>query len=175
VELGTFGVAVGIPDPYGAELVDWRKRFGDPGADAIPPHVTLLPPTRLPRHLLPAVVEHLCELAAEAAPFEIHLRGSGTFRPVSPVVFVALVEGISACERLERAVRSGPLARETRFNYHPHVTVGHDLPDAALDEAFEALATYEARFRVDAFTLFEQGGDEVWRPLRDFPLRGPSA
>lgn len=167
---GTYGVAIGIPDPHGAELADWRKRLGDPNAGAIPPHVTLLPPTRLPRRSLPAVIDHLCGLAEEHRGFDIHLRGSGTFRPVSPVVFVPLVEGISDCERLERAVRSGPLARQTRFNYHPHVTVGHDLPDDVLDHAFETLTAFEARFRVDAFSLFEQGDDEVWRPLRDFPL-----
>jgi 2'-5' RNA ligase len=166
----TYGVAIGIPDPHGAELAGWRKRLGDPNAAAIPPHVTLLPPTRLPRGTLPAVVDHLCDMAEAHRPFDIHLRGAGTFRPVSPVVFVSLAEGISDCERLERAVRSGPLARPTRFNYHPHVTVGHDLPDDALDAAFEGLAAFDARFRVDAFTLFEQGDDEVWRPMRDFRL-----
>ncbi len=76
----------------------------------------------------------------------MHLRGSGTFRPVSPVVFVPLARGISECERLEAQVRSGPLARETLFPYHPHVTVAHDLDEPALDAAFDALATYDARF-----------------------------
>ena len=164
------GVAVGIPEPYGSQLVEWRRGLGDPNADAIPPHVTLLPPTRLPRERLPAVVAHLEAIAARHRAFDIHLRGSGTFRPVSPVVFVTLVEGISDCERLEKQIRGGPLARELRFNYHPHVTVGHDLPDDVLDLAFEKLASFEGRFRVDAFTLFEQGADEVWRPLRDFRL-----
>ena len=74
----------------------------------------------------------------------MHLRGSGTFRPVSPVVFVPLARGISECERLEAQVRSGPLARETAFPYHPHVTVAHDLDEAALDRAFDALAAYDA-------------------------------
>lgn len=168
---GLFGVAIGIPDPYGAALLGWRRRLGDPMAHAIPPHVTLLPPTALPRDQLPVVERHLGAIAEREPAFDIHLRGSGTFRPVSPVVFVTLVEGISACEHIEKLVRSGPLERELRFNYHPHVTVGHDLPDPVLDRAFDELASFEARFRVDAFTLFEQGDDEVWRPLRDFPLR----
>jgi 2'-5' RNA ligase len=165
-----FGVAIGVPDPHGGELVGWRKRIGDPNAEAIPPHVTLLPPTRLPRGRLPEVERHLGAVAAVERPFDIHLRGAGTFRPVSPVVFVSLARGISRCERLERRVRSGPLTRRLRFPYHPHVTVGHDLPDAALDEAFEGLVDFEACFRVDAFTLFEQGDDTVWRPVRHFPF-----
>ena len=34
-----------------------------------------------------------------------------------------------------------------------------------------ALASYEARFTVWGFTLFEQGRDHVWRPQRDFPFK----
>ena len=169
-EHGLFGVAIGIPDPHGTQLAEWRRSLGDPNADAIPPHVTLLPPTELRRDRMPEVVAHLDAIAARHRPFDIRLRGSGTFRPVSPVVFVSLAEGISDCERLEKQVRSGPLARPLRFNYHPHVTVGHDLSDDALDLAFEKLASFDGRFCVDAFTLFEQGRDEVWRPLRDFRL-----
>ena len=39
----------------------------------------------------------------------MRLRGTGTFRPVSPVVFVNVAEGISRCELLADAVRRGPL------------------------------------------------------------------
>ncbi|MCU1691684.1 MAG: Phosphoesterase [Frankiales bacterium] len=167
-----FGVSIGIPEPYTTELQGWRERLGDPNAAAVPPHVTLLPPTPLDDARLEEVEEHLRRVAECEEPFDVHLRGSGTFRPVSPVVFVPLARGISECERLEAQVRSGPLARETLFPYHPHVTVAHDLGPAALDEAYDALATYDARFRVWGFTLFERGGDGVWRPQRDYPF-GP--
>ena len=167
-----FGVAVGLPEPYNRELTGWRERLGDPNASAVPPHVTLLPPTPLADGDLETVEEHLRRIAEREQPFDMHLRGSGTFRPVSPVVFVPLARGISECERLEKQVRSGPLARETAFPYHPHVTVAHDLDEEALDTAFDALASYDARFTVWGFTLFERGEDGVWRPQRDFPF-GP--
>jgi 2'-5' RNA ligase len=167
-----FGVAIGLPEPYTTELQSWRERLGDPNARGIPPHITLLPPTALPSDALPGVEEHLRRIAAAESPFEVHLRGSATFRPVSPVVFVPLVRGISECERVESSVRSGPLERSLSFPYHPHVTVAHDLGEAALDRAFTELAGYEARFTVWGFTLFEQGRDHVWRPQRDFPF-GP--
>ncbi len=170
--LREFGVAIGLPEPCHGQLQDWRERLGDPNASAVPPHVTLLPPTGLAEEQLEVVEEHLRRIAAGERDFELHLRGSATFRPVSPVVFVPLVRGISDCERLERQVRSGPLARETAFPYHPHVTVAHDLPEPALDRAFDALASYDARFRVWGFTLFERGSDGVWRPQRDFPFGG---
>jgi 2'-5' RNA ligase len=167
-----FGVAFGLPEPYTSELQGWRERLGDPNASGIPPHVTLLPPTNLPESGLEQVEEHLRQVAASEQGFKMHLRGSASFRPVSPVVFVPLVAGIADCERVERKVRSGPLARELKFPYHPHVTVAHDLGEDALDRAFESLKDYEARFDVWGFTLFEQDREGVWRPQRDFPFGG---
>lgn len=168
----SIGVAIGIPQPYGGELQGWRERLGDPNAGRIVPHVTLLPPSEVPNDALPAIEEHLRAVAAEGRAFQIALRGSATFRPVSPVVFVPLVAGISECERLEANIRRGPLARPLRFPYHPHVTVAHDLPDDALDRASTALASYEAVFPVWGFSLFEQGPDLTWRPQRDFTFGG---
>ena len=165
-----FGVAIGLPEPFTSELQDWRQHLGDPNACGIPPHVTLLPPTCLDEGELAAVEEHLRDVAAAERPFEVHLRGSASFRPVSPVVFVPLVEGIADCERVESRVRTGPLRRELRFPYHPHVTVAHDLDEPGLDRAFSALRDYEARFPVWGFTLFEQDGGGVWRPQRDYPF-----
>jgi 2'-5' RNA ligase len=167
------GVAIGIPEPYTSELQGWRERLGDPNAAGIPPHVTLLPPTELRTDDLDEAEAHLQAVAQEHAPFTMHLRGSGTFRPISPVVFVPLVQGIGECERLEQVVRSGPLAREVRFPYHPHVTVAHDVAEDYLDRAFLELAVYDARFTVWGFTLFERGQDAVWRPQRDFPFGQP--
>ena len=166
------GVAIGIPEPYGRELQGWREQLGDPNAKRIVPHVTLLPPTPVDDSSLPAIEEHLRKVAADEDTFEIILRGSATFLPVSPVVFVPLVQGISECERLEEKVRSGPLDREVRFPYHPHVTVAHDLPPDALRRAFDAIRGYEASFRVWGFTLFEQDVDGTWRPQRDFVFGG---
>jgi 2'-5' RNA ligase len=166
--LRDIGVAISIPEPYGRELQGWRERLGDPNAKRIVPHVTLLPPTSVAPEQLPQIEEHLRRIAADEVIFEIRLRGSATFLPVSPVVFVPLVQGISECERLEERVRSGPLARGLRFPYHPHVTVAHDLPADALARAIDSVRHYEATFRVWGFTLFEPDIDGTWRPQRDF-------
>jgi len=175
----TIGVAVPVPAPFGEELQRWRAEFGDPMAEAIPAHVTLLPPSEIPLDALDDVRAHLLDVAARHRSFDLHLRGTGTFRPVSPVVFVQLAEGVAQCEQLERHVRSGPLERELSFYYHPHVTVAHHLDDAALDRAFGTLASYEAQFTVESFSMYEHGEDGVWRPVEVFPFekvpteRGP--
>jgi len=168
------GVAITVPQPYSATLQAARGRFGDPAAPSIPPHITLLGPTAVEPGDLAAVERHLEEVASHYRPFVLRLRGTGTFRPVSPVVFVQVVEGIAGCEALERHIRTGPLEQGLRFNYHPHVTVAHEVPDAALDLAFVELSRFDATFVVHAFHSYEYGDDEVWRPVRDFPLTGGS-
>jgi 2'-5' RNA ligase len=130
----------------------------------------LLPPTAVDGDGLERIEDHLLAVAQAGEPFDLLLRGTGTFRPVSPVVFVQVAAGISRIERLEAAVRSGPLARDLKFPFHPHVTVAHDVPDEDLERAFDELAHYEARFRVWGFSLYEHGPDGVWRPQRDYVL-----
>lgn len=168
------GVAVTVPEPYSSTLQAERGRVGDPAAPFIPPHITLLGPTVVDRGDLASVEKHLADVASQHRPFVLRLRGTGTFRPVSPVVFVQVVDGIAGCEAIERHVRTGPLAQELRFNYHPHVTVAHEVPDAALDLAFAELSGFDAWFLVNSFHSFEYCDDDVWRPVRDFPLTGTS-
>jgi len=165
------GVAIGLPEPVATELQGWREKLGDPTANRIVPHITLLPPTAVPADKLNDVEEHLRSVAAEGDPFDIRLRGTCTFRPVTPVVFVQLVEGIAECDLLARHVRSGPLARELEYPYHPHVTVAQDVSDEALDRGFDELSSYDASFRVWGLQMFERDRAGVWRPQRDFPFR----
>jgi 2'-5' RNA ligase len=123
--------------------------------------------------VLPAVEKHLEALASGQAPFAIQLRGTGTFRPITEVVFVTLALGIGECELLAGAIAAAEgVHRDVRFPYHPHVTVAQDVPAAALDAVFDDLAGFSARFEVTAFTLFSHGGEGPWRPRRDFTLGG---
>lgn len=161
-------VAISLPDPYAEHLADWRRRLGDPLALVVPPHVTLLPPTAVRVEGLGGVEEHLRWVAAGEREFEITLRGSATFRPVSAVVFVPLIRGSADCERLERRVRAGPLLRSLRYPYHPHVTIAQEVPDDVLDRGFNGLARFEATFPVAGFSLFQRGSDGVWRPRTEF-------
>lgn len=168
----TIGIAVPVPTPHCTHLQEARLRFGDPMATKIPAHVTLLPPTEVSEEEHEALMEHLRGVAARFAPFEMLLRGTGTFRPVSPVVFVQVARGIPQCERLEAAVRSGPVRRDLDFPYHPHVTVAHHLSDDQLDLAFEELARYEVSYTVKGFDLYHHGEDGIWRSVHTFALEG---
>lgn len=170
----TIGVSIPIPAPYGEFLQARRADFGDEAAWRIPAHITLLPPTQVEAATYAAFLSHCARVAAAAAEFEVVLRGTGTFRPLSDVVFVKVERGVSACEGLEMSLRSGPVMRGLEFAYHPHVTVAHHGEQEALDRACVELASFSARFVVGGFHLYELGDDDVWRPMHAFDLASPA-
>ncbi len=166
----SIGVAVAVPEPWAGQLRRHRRSFGDEQAELVPTHVTLLPPTYLEEEQLDQVEKHLAEAATAVPPFEMHLRGTGTFRPVSPVVFVALARGISQVELLAAAVRDGMLDVELTYPFHPHVTVAHDVSDEALDRAFDELAGFECAFGVTSFSLYRHDESAGWLTCRSYDL-----
>ena len=167
------GIVVPVPEPWAQLLVDWRSKVGDPQASLVPPHVTLLPPTEVAVADRTMISGHLAQVARSHTPFDMHLSGTGTFSPVSEVVFVAVARGIGNCELIANDVRRGPLARSLAFPYHPHVTVAHDVPSDMLELAYNGLADLSAEFRVDHFTEFEQTDSGEWAVAREYPLTGP--
>jgi 2'-5' RNA ligase len=170
----TIGVSIAVPEPQGSLLQQLRAGFGDAAAHGIPTHVTLLPPTEVDDAALPAIEAHLTEVASTGRPFPMKLSGTGTFRPLSPVVFVQVAEGAEACTWLQKQVRdaSGPVARELQFPYHPHVTVAHGIDEESMDRAFEELADFGAEWSCTGFALYEQGADGVWRKLHEYAFGG---
>lgn len=168
----TIGVSIAIPPPHGEFLQERRAAFGDMSAWQIPAHITLLPPTEVSDGSYAAFREHCAKVAGAHAAFEVVLRGTGTFRPVSDVVFIQVARGVSACEGLEADLRSGPVSRDLEFNYHPHVTVAHNVSTEALDRAFNELADYAVTFQATSYHLYELGRDGVWRSVHGFELSG---
>jgi 2'-5' RNA ligase len=164
------GVVVDIPEPWASDLRRARASYNDPLAATVPAHVTIIPPTTVDRERLDVLGEHLSACCAAARAFRMRLRGTGTFRPVSPVVFVALAEGISGCEQLHRALRSGCLDRPAPFPYHPHVTVAQEVEEKDLDRAFKELADFDEVFEVTSLALYFQSDDGAWVRVRSFPL-----
>lgn len=171
----TIGVAIAVPEPHGSRLQEARRRFRDPLADLIQTHITVLAPRQVEPADLPGIEAHLAEVATRHPPYRVVLAGTGTFRPLTQVVFLAVVEGAANCERLARDVRRGPLGGPMAFPYHPHVTLAHDVSEQELDAAQRELATERIEFEADAVSLYVCGADAYWRPMRSFVLTGPAA
>ena len=168
----TIGVSIPVPAPHAAFLQQRRADFGDASAWRIPAHITLFPPTEVDEQAYATFLAYCKDVVEDYPPFDVVLRGTGTFRPVSPVVYIQVAQGVSNCESLEQALRSGPIQRRLDFYYHPHVTVAHHVDEANLERAFTELAGFQTTFRVDAIHVYELGADEIWRPVLDFPLKG---
>ena len=155
------GVILGFPPEIAGELQRWRASFGDPMADVVPAHITLV--TTTPTQDWEATRRHVREVARCQSPFMVTIAGTGTFRPVSPVVFINVEDGFDDCVDLHRKLQQGPLHRELPFAYHPHVTIAHDVAPESLDEAETVLKNYRATFPVVSMGLYEHDADGIWQ------------
>ncbi|OLO47549.1 2'-5' RNA ligase [Actinomyces oris] len=154
------GVAIALPSHYAAQVRAVRQAAGDPLAEVVPPHITLLPPTAVDVDSLEEVMRHLRDVAVGTSPFGVRLDGVGTFRPVSPVVYLGLRSGAEECDRLQARVRDrrGPLARSLSFPFHPHVTLAHEVAEDGLDTAARKGADLTMDFTVTEIHLYRHRG-----------------
>ena len=166
----TIGVAIAVPEPHGSLLREMRAAFGDPLAQTVPSHVTLLPPLDIAADDLDEVCAQLDKTAGAIPSFPMRLRGTGSFRPVSPVVFVTVHVGFMATEVLAGRLRWALSAPAAEFPYHPHVTVAHHLDDGALDHADRVLKNFDCTFDVEEFSLYLHDDAAGWVPQRSFAL-----
>jgi len=157
----SLGVILGFPPGIAEELQRWRASFGDPMATVIPAHITLI--TTTPTQDWEAAREHVREVARTQTPFMVTIAGTGSFRPVSPVVFINVEEGFEECVELHEKLQTGPLERQLPFAYHPHVTVAHDVAPESLDEAETVPKDYRATFPVVSMGLYEHDTDGIWQ------------
>jgi 2'-5' RNA ligase len=171
VTTATIGIAIDLPEPWRQQLTERRAAAGDPEAAHVSAHLTLLGPTEVESEYLGRTEEHLVRTAVSHLPFRLLLRGTGTFRPVTEVVFISVAMGISECERLHQSIMESPgVHRPQRFPYHPHVTVAHNVAPEQLDAVFDDLTTFQAGFEVRGFTLFEHTAEQRWQERRRYQL-----
>jgi 2'-5' RNA ligase len=163
----TVGVLIPVPEPH-RERVDRYRTALAGHAPETPAHITLVPPTDVATPLA-SVVDHLATVSSESVSFEVAVRGTGTFRPLTPVVYLDVVTGAEGCRRLAADTGSGPLTTTARFPYHPHVTLAHHVPSRDLDVAMADWADFEAGWRVTGFRLYRLAASE-WSPVRSFSL-----
>lgn len=161
VEGNSVGVVIAIPEPIAGELERWRASFGDPMAALIPPHITLI--TTTPATDWPSTIRHVRKVASAQRPFTVTLKSTGTFRPLTPVVYINVAEGFDSCVELHRKLQAGPLARELEYPFHPHVTIAHDVSEANMDFAETQLDDFEASFPVRTMGLYEHDVTGVWK------------
>lgn len=166
----TLGIAIEVPPPFGAK-VDEARRAYEPGHHRMPAHITLVPPFDADEDAVLAVRQHLEAVSGAFAPFTVTVAGVGDFLPLSPVVFAELARGGQQCAALAAAILTGPLAIDSRFPYHAHVTLAQTEDAAVLEQARVDFAEARASFEVAAFRLYEHRTD-AWVPIGEHRLCG---
>lgn len=161
------GIVVPIPEPHASRLSAVRAVARDPYA-SVPPHLTLV--TGIPVGDWNEVLEHVSGVAADAEPFRITVRGTATFRPVTPVVYARVVDGAAECSALHARLLRGPLAAPPAYPYVPHVTLAQGLDDAALDRVMAQEAQEAWELSADRLCVYGDLGDEDWKLRATVPL-----
>ena len=99
--------------------------------------------------------------------------------PVSEAIHLSLGAGWPEAARIHEALNRGGLHCKESFEYHPHVTLVHDLnPEnvaAAMELAKRRWQEYSGirEFLVDHVTLVQNTLENVWTNLGEFSLRVP--
>lgn len=149
----SLGVIISLPPALAEQLSERRAEYAGVGTAVVPPHITLV--SGRATEAWSDAAEHIRKVAAEGEPFVISLRGTGTFEPISPVVFLNVAEGAQACAQLHEQLLVGPLEHLLAFDYHPHLTIAHDLDSPDMARAKADMEDFSADFEVASIGLYD--------------------
>lgn len=152
-----------------------HARTGSRNAIRLPPHITLLPPTRQPPGFEEAACAALQEFAATRTTFAVGLHDFAWFG--NRTLFVQVVQETALREMhaalLQWCARLLPAIRPEKRPFTPHMTLAtRDLPPPlvpALQQEF-AQRHYTNSFPVSALRLFRHNGQQ-WESIREFLFR----
>lgn len=167
----SLGVIISLPADLAAKLDARRARYASAGAAVVAPHITLV--SGRATDSWEDAASHVRKVAAAGEPFTLSLRGTGTFEPVSPVVYLNVESGAQDCAQLHEALLDGPVEHLLDYDFHPHLTVAHDLDAEAMAQAKVEMADFAADFVVTSIGLFDYlAGD--WALREELDLGGKS-
>lgn len=167
-----FALVSYLPAPLSKFLDDLRIKL-TPGSRPHA-HVTVLPPRPISADLR-KVKAHLAPVLRDVNPIWVEL-GSIRIFPVSNVIYLSIERGEEDLRALNRQLDRDDLHFQTAFPYHPHITLGQDIP-AEHVESLAAIAqeewssyTGERGFLIDSLWLVQNVLPEVWLECGNFPL-----
>jgi len=170
------GAVLPVPEPWRSLLAAARTGLGDPLGDLVPAHITLLPHTWVRPGELPGLVRHVRTVAAAQVPVVMELDGVASFHPTSDVVYLPLTIGARECADLAAALRSGPVAVDLAYPFHPHLTLAHNRGPGAYARARSLLGRFRAAFTATELALSTSTGSLTeWKPLQRIALTGTPA
>ncbi|MBC6699451.1 2'-5' RNA ligase family protein [Hymenobacter puniceus] len=171
-------IALVPPEPVRGQVwalkQELHQRTGSRNAIGLPPHITLVPPTRQPESFAAEATQALHQFAATQASCKVGLQDFGWF--TDRTLFVQVTEA-AALRHLQAALMNWcrqhlPAVRPESRPFTPHMTLAtRDLSPAlvpALRQDF-ATRTYEASFQATSLNLFRHNGRN-WEKIAEFQL-----
>ncbi len=167
-----FALVIYIPDPLGRFLDDLRRELAP---NCIPhAHVSVLPPRPISEPWQ-AVCEEARSRAEVFDPFVIEAGDVAKFERTQ-VVYLELTRGGDELHRMHRELSQGTLAFAEPYEYHPHITVGQELPLAEIETIMETARRrwreYSGPrwFRAEKVTFVQNTSKNRWIDLAEFSL-----
>jgi hypothetical protein len=170
--INQFALVAYIPDPLGRFLDDLRLEL-TPGCRPHA-HVTILPPRPLYVDLADTIRQIEDDIRG-AAPFRIELGEIEIFE-ASQVIYLGLARGTAELRQLYGALNCGCLHYNENFPYHPHITIGQNIPPGEAPglalAAREKWRRYEGPrgFDVSALSFVQHVAPLIWADVAELRL-----
>jgi hypothetical protein len=163
-----------VPDNLAKAIEPYRQKY-DPLAGLAPPHIALLNPFQftLPPEQLYA---HLSEIGETHAPIKIFLVGWHVHEGKEYQLHLPMTIGQSELAALQAELLTGPLSSLAGSEklYQPYLIFGRFADAAALEQAKQALKSFEPQFvfRVSRLELWQRNETgQPWRVEMKFSLK----
>ena len=170
--LGQFALVAYVPDPLARFLDDLRLELTP---DCNPhAHVTILPPRPINEDLQDTVQQIIDDIRG-VPPFWTQLGDIEIFE-TSSVLYIGLSQGRAELRRLYHALNCGCLEYSENFPYHPHITIGQNIPPAdvqlmaALARQKWAAYTGPRGFMVSTLSFVQHVAPSIWADVAALPL-----
>ncbi len=153
-----------------------RRALGAAALHRIPPHLTLVPPVNVAEGAIDEALELVRQVAARLSRIRLDLGPPATFWPHAPVVYLEVGGDLDLVSSLRDGLSTGPLWRDDRRPFVPHVTLDQHIDPGRIPAALSALAEYRASVTLEHVTTLqmdESSDRRVWRPIATASLCRP--
>lgn len=151
------------------------RRELHPNLPHLAAHLTILPPRPL-RGTESSALQILERICGNEEPFEVALGDVETFAPVTPTIYIRVLDAAAHMIELHSRLNTEALAFQEEWPYIPHLTIakmsGQQLADAAFKIARERWTAYTGprRILLEGLTFVREAEENCWVDLAPVPL-----
>lgn len=156
-------------------FVENLRRELHPDLPHLAAHLSLLPP-RLLHGTETAALQLLERICGKAEPFEVALGDVESFTPVTPTVYIRVMQGASRMCELHGLLNTEVLECSEEWPYIPHLTIAKMAAGQPVERAFEvaregwASYTGNRRILLERLSFVREDGQNCWLDLASVQL-----